>query len=165
MHGVKYYIRRIGHTEYFGPLLPTQMGDRSMVIADWVALEARGQTHRQLMKEEGWVPLATVLSEQEFKQLAAQPESPKELLRLRSRYTGIRNAIQIATWVSLAVLVICSLIKLAELGERRANTVLFVDSLKDLCIWGFLILGVCFVVTLLTDLVDLRWDEREKRGE
>lgn len=164
MRGVKYYIRRIGHTEYFGPLLPIQMGDRSMVIADWVAIEARGQRHGQLMKEEGWVPLAAILSEQEAKQLAAQPATPTELLRLRSRYNSIRTSMQIATWVSLTALVVCSLVKLAEVGERR-NTVLIMDSLKDLFVWGGLILGVCFVVTLLADLADLGWDKREKQGK
>ena len=86
---LNYFIREPGSDDFRGPFTFDEIKEELVTqraTRQWEALEAAGQSYRQLVKATGWVPLHTLMGE--FNPPDPVPSSPATKPATTSRWLG-----------------------------------------------------------------------------
>ena len=88
-HPMNYYIRKPGTQDYEGPFTLPEIKQEIMArrsTMDWQAMEATGQTYRQLGEATGWVSLHALIGEVNFRKPPL--DSPVQKPGLKAGWLG-----------------------------------------------------------------------------
>lgn len=165
---MRLYIRKIGTREYFGPMDERQLIPYLLDFQEWEGLEAKGQTHGQVVKSSDWAALSSLTVDKDCGWLVA-PSCPRQGLCERSRYQQMRRWIDRLAWGSFAVLLLSVIGVIIDIPGLNAASIvwdawmsLLFEKCGSLVLGGFLIASLRCALVLFLDQMDLKWDAREE---